>query len=292
MELRQLRYFVAVAEELHFRRAAARLHISQPPLSQQIRALETELGCTLLERTRRRVELTPAGEAFLRDARAMLAELDVAVSTARAIDAGQSGVLRVSFVGSALLSIVPAAVQRFRRSRPGVEIELRERSTTEQLRALSTGVVDVALVRPPIQSDIDVHLHEVMREHTIAAIPEDHELATLRRIPLKRLAAEPLVLFPRSQAPGYHDQLIGRMAASGTTPHVVQYAPEMMTIIGLVAAGIGVSPVPASMEHLAIDGVTYRPLSGAPDTELVALTRAGESSPLAEAFVDDARAVA
>jgi DNA-binding transcriptional LysR family regulator len=292
VELRQLRYFVAVAEELHFRRAAARLHISQPPLSQQINALEAELGCTLLERTRRRVELTPAGEAFLRDARAMLAELDVAVSTARAIDAGQSGVLRVSFVGSALLSIVPAAVQRFRRARPGVEIELRERPTAEQLRALSTGVVDVALVRPPIHSDIDVHAHEVMRERTIAAIPADHQLAALRRIPLKRLAGEPLVLFPRPQAPGYHDRLIGRMAATGTTPHVVQYAPEMMTIIGLVAAGIGVSPVPASMEHLAIDGVTYRPLSGAPDAELVALTRAGEASPLAEAFVDTARAVA
>ena len=131
-----------------------------------------------------------------------------------------------------------------------------------------------------------------MREHTIAAIPEDHELAALRRIPLKRLAAESLVLFPRSQAPGYHDQLIGRMAATGTTPHVVQYAPEMTTIIGLVAAGIGVSPVPASVAHLALEGVTYRPLTGAPDTELVALTRAGETSPLAEAFVDDARAVA
>ncbi len=173
-----------------------------------------------------------------------------------------------------------------------MEIELRERPTVEQLRALSTGVVDVALVRPPIQSDIDLHLQEVMREHTIAAIPEDHELAAMRRIPLKRLAAEPLVLFPRSQAPGYHDQLIVRLAATGTTPHIVQYAPEMMTIIGLVAAGIGVSPVPASLEHLAIDGVTYRPLSGAPDAELVALTRAGETSPLAEAFVDTARAVA
>jgi DNA-binding transcriptional LysR family regulator len=137
-----------------------------------------------------------------------------------------------------------------------------------------------------------VHLHEVIRERTIAALPADHELAALRRIPLRRLAGEPLVLFPRTQAPGYHDQLIGRMAATGTTPHVVQYAPEMMTIIGLVAAGIGVSPVPASMEHLAIDGVTYRPLSGAPDAELVALTRAGEASPLAEAFVDTARAVA
>ena len=197
------------------------------------------------------MELTPAGEAFLRDARAMLAELDVAVSTARAIDAGQSGVLRVSFVGSALLSIVPAAVQRFRRARPGVEVELRERSTVEQLRALSTGAVDVALVRPPISSDIDLHLHEVMRERTIAAIPEDHELAAAAPHPAAAAGRRAARALPRAQAPGFHDLLIGRLAATGTTPHVVQYAPEMMTIIGLVAAGIGVSPVPASMAHLA-----------------------------------------
>ena len=151
MELRQLRYFVAVAEELHFRRAAARLHISQPPLSQQIRALEDELGCRLLARTRRRVELTPAGEAFLRDARQLLAELDGAVATARRIDAGQTGRLRINFVGSALLSVVPGIVQRFRAAAPDVEIELHERPTAEQLRLVSAGVVDVGLVRPPIE---------------------------------------------------------------------------------------------------------------------------------------------
>ncbi|HWE08835.1 MAG TPA: LysR substrate-binding domain-containing protein [Solirubrobacteraceae bacterium] len=290
MELRQLRYFVAVAEELHFRRAAARLHISQPPLSQQIAALEDELGCRLLERTRRRVELTPAGEAFLRDARATLAELDVAVSTARAIDAGQEGVLRVGFVGSALLSIVPSTIQRFRRTRPGIEIELRERSTVEQLRAVSTGLVDVGLVRPPIETDESLHTEVIRRERTVAAVPEGHPLARLRRVPLRRLATQPLVLFPRRQAPGYHDLLIGRLAATGTTPQVAQYAPEMMTIIGLVAAGIGVSPVPASVAHLAIDGVTYRPLSGAPDTELVAVTRAAEQSPVVRAFLAEARA--
>ncbi|HET8979237.1 MAG TPA: LysR substrate-binding domain-containing protein [Solirubrobacteraceae bacterium] len=289
MELRQLRYFVAVAEELHFRRAAARLHISQPPLSQQIAALEGELGVRLLERTRRRVELTAAGEAFLRDARATLAELDVAVSTAKAIDAGLEGVLRVGFVGSALLSIVPAMVQRFRRARPGVEVELRERSTVEQLRAVSTGLIDIGLVRPPIETDETLHTEVVRRERTIAAIPEGHPLAALRRVPLRRLAAEPLVLFPRRQAPGFHDLLIGHMAATGATPRVVQYAPEMMTIIGLVAAGIGVSPVPASVAHLALDGMTYRPLSGAPDTELVAVTRAADQSAPVRAFLAEAR---
>ncbi|MGO9957288.1 MAG: LysR substrate-binding domain-containing protein [Solirubrobacteraceae bacterium] len=289
MELRQLRYFVAVAEELHFRRAAARLHISQPPLSQQIAALERELGCELLARTRRRVELTPAGEAFLRDARATLAELDVASARARAIAEGRAGVLRINFVGSALLSIVPATVQRFRAARPGVELELHERSTVEQLRALEAGTADVGLVRPPIDAGAGLRTEIVMRERTIAALPADHELTGLRRIPLRRLAAEPLVLFPRSQAPGYHDLLTGRLAATGTSPRIVQYAPEMLTIIGLVAAGIGVSPVPASVAHLALDGVVYRPLAGAPDTELVAVTREDSESPLVRAFVADAR---
>ncbi len=289
MELRQLRYFIAVAEELHFRRAAARLHISQPPLSQQIAALEDELGCRLLNRTRRRVELTAAGEAFLRDARAMLEELDVAVSTVRRIETGQAGLLRINFVGSALLSIVPGIVQRFRRARPRVEIELRERSTVEQLRALTAGVVDLGLVRPPIEPDDALVTEVVLRERTVAAMASGHPLAKLSRVPMRRMASEPLVLFPRDQAPGFHDLLTGRLAATGTSPHVVQYAPEMLTIIGLVAAGIGVSPVPASLSHLALDGVTYRPLIGAPASELLAVTRADDDSALVAAFLAEAR---
>jgi DNA-binding transcriptional LysR family regulator len=289
VELRQLRYFIAVAEELHFRRAAARLHISQPPLSQQIARLEEELGCRLLSRTRRRVELTPAGEAFLRDARAMLDELDVAVATVRRIESGQAGLLRVNFVGSALLSIVPGIIQSFRRGRPNVEIELRERSTLDQLRALVGGLLDVGLVRPPIDVDESLATEVVMRERTVAAIPSEHPLAKRSRISLRSLAAEPLVLFPREQAPGFHDLLTGRLAATGRSPHVVQYAPEMTTIIGLVAAGIGLSPVPASVARLGLEGVTYRPLTGAPDTELLAVTRAGDESPLVAAFLAEAR---
>ena len=243
VELRQLRYFVAVAEELHFRRAAARLHISQPPLSTQIAALEAELGVMLLARTRRRVALTPAGAAFLREARAILAGVDAAATTARAIDSGQEGVLRVSFVGSALLSIVPGIVQRFRAARPLVQIALRERPTSAQLEAVLTGIADIGLVRPPVAPDPELVTELVLRERTVAALPADHPLASLRRVPLRRLAAEPLVLFPREQAPGYHDLLTARLAATGTVPRVVQDAPETITIIGLVAAGIGVSPV-------------------------------------------------
>jgi DNA-binding transcriptional LysR family regulator len=285
VELRQLRYFVAVAEELHFRRAAARLHISQPPLSQQIRQLEDELECQLLTRTRRRVELTPSGQAFLRDARQLLSELDGAVQTARRIDAGQTGRLRINFVGSALLSVVPGIVQRFRAAAPDVEIELHERPTAEQLRLVSAGVVDVGLVRPPIEELADLHSQVVLRERTVAALPAGHELAQLRRVPLRRLAAEPLVLFPRDQAPGFHDLLMSSMAALGTHPHVVQYAPEMLTIIGLVAARIGVSLAPASVTRLALEGVTYRPVTGAPHADLVAITRVDDQSPLVRAFM-------
>jgi DNA-binding transcriptional LysR family regulator len=293
VELRQLRYFVAVAEELHFRRAAERLHISQPPLSQQIRALEDELGFALLTRTRRRVELTPAGAAFLRDVRALLAELEGAVATARRIDAGQSGRLRISFVGSALFSIVPRIVERFRHGRPSVEIELHERPTVDQLRAVRAGLVDVGLVRPPIEDEAGLRVRTVLRERTVAALPAGHPLAGLSRVPLRRLAAEPLVLFPRDQAPGFHDLLIDSLAgARATGPRVIQYAPEMLTIIGLVAAGTGVSLVPASVSRLALDGVTYRPVTGAPRSELVAITRAGEESTLVQAFVSEASASA
>jgi DNA-binding transcriptional LysR family regulator len=288
VELRQLRYFIAVAEELHFRRAAERLHISQPPLSQQIRALEDELGFALLVRTRRRVELTPAGAAFLRDARALLAELEGAVATARRIDAGQTGRLRINFVGSALFSIVPGTVERFRRARPGVALELRERATVDQLRAVRAGVADIALVRPPIEDDGELRVQTVLRERTLAALPAGHALAALTRVPLRRLAAEPLVLFPRDQAPGFHDLLIDSLAGAGVAPRVIQYAPEMLTIIGLVAAGTGVSLVPASVQRLALDGVAYRPVSGAPRSELVAVTRAGEDSSLTRGFIAEA----
>jgi DNA-binding transcriptional LysR family regulator len=292
VELRQLRYFVAVAEELHFRRAAERLHISQPPLSQQIRALEDELGFALLVRTRRRVELTPAGAAFLRDARSILSELAGAVAGARRIDAGQTGRLRINFVGSALFSIVPGTVERFRRSRPGVALELRERATVDQLRAVRAGLADVGLVRPPIEEDDSFRAQTVLRERTLAALPAAHPLSALRRVPLRRLAAEPLVLFPRDQAPGFHDLLIDSLAGAGSAPRVIQYAPEMLTIIGLVVAGTGVSLVPASVARLALDGVAYRPVTGAPRSELVAITRAGDDSALVRAFVYEASASA
>jgi DNA-binding transcriptional LysR family regulator len=231
------------------------------------------------------VALTPAGAAFLPEARALLAGVEPAAGTARAIGAGQEGVLRVSFVGSALLSIVPGIVQRFRAARPRVEIQLRERSTAEQLDAVATGAADVGLLRPPVTPGPELAAETVLREETVVALPAGHALTALRRVPLRRLASEPLVLFPREQAPGYHDLLTTRLAATGTAPRIVQYAPETITIIGLVAAGIGVSPVAASVANLALPGVVYRPLQGAPATELLAVHRDEDGSALVRAFV-------
>jgi DNA-binding transcriptional LysR family regulator len=292
MELRQLRYFVAVAEELHFRRAAARLHMSQPPLSHQLRLLEEELGCRLLDRSRQRVELTPAGDAFLRDARAVLADLERAALTAKRIHDGQTGTLRVSAVSSALLStIVPEIVQRLRAARPTVDVELRERSTRDQLRELAAGTTDLGLVPLPVQ-EADIDLEVLRREPTVAALPSNHPLARTPRLTLRLLAEYPFVLFPREQAPAYHDRLITSLTSAGTPLHVIQQAPETQTIVGLVAAGIGVSLVPASVQQLALHGVTYRPVDDAPDTELAAMARPGERSPLVQAFLAEARAAA
>jgi DNA-binding transcriptional LysR family regulator len=289
MELRQLRYFVAVAEELHFRRAAARLHMSQPPLSNQLRLLEEELGCPLMIRSRRRVELTAAGEAFLRDAKAVLGELGEAVQTARRIHAGRAGLLRISFVGSALLSLVPDLVKRYRAARPDVELQLRERSTEDQLRDLRAGALDVALLPLPVDAP-DLRTEVLLRERAVAALPAAHPLAALKRVPLRRLAAEPLVLFPRTQAPGLHDRLLSSLTGPDGPPVVAQYAPETQTIVGLVAAEIGVSLVQASVQRLALPGVTYRPVAGAPTIELAALLPPGQESRPARDFVNLARA--
>jgi DNA-binding transcriptional LysR family regulator len=288
MELRQLRYFVAVAEELHFRRAAERLRMSQPPLSNQLRKLEDELGCSLMVRSRRKVELTPAGEAFMRDASRLLRELDEAAQNARRIHAGREGRLRISFVGSALLSLVPDVVRRYRSVRPGVELQLRERSTEDQLAELRAGTIDVALVPLPVDAP-DLRTEILLRERAVAALPAAHPLAALARVPIQRLAAEPLVLFPRAQAPGLHDRLLASLSGADGPPAVAQYAPETQTIVSLVAAEIGVSLVQASVERLGLPGVTYRPVIGAPTVELAALLRTGEESGPALEFVDLAR---
>jgi DNA-binding transcriptional LysR family regulator len=288
VKLHHLRYFVAVAEELHFRRAAERLHMSQPPLSDAIRELETAVGATLLARTRRRVALTPAGEVLLRDARAVLAALERALDTARRIGAGQAGRLRIGFVGSALYGIVPDLVRAFMLERPDIVLQLQERSTTDQLAALAAGDLDVGFVRAPVDAE-GLRIETVLRESTMAALPAGHPLERLKRIPVARLAAHPFVLFPRAQAPALHDAITAAVGSGGSAPRVVQEVPELATIVGLVASGVGVSLVPASVQALARPGVVYRPVAGAPRSDLALVTRPAEPSPMVRAFVAAAR---
>jgi len=291
VELRHLRYFVAVAETLHFGRAAARLHIAQPPLSRQIRQLEAELGVRLFERTQRRVQLTSAGQVFLAEARRILAQVDRAVSAARQVARGETGALAVGFIGAASYSILPAVVQAFRARYPRVDVALHEMSTEQQLAALREGRIEVGFVRPPVD---DAHLaaETVLREPLLVALPRAHPLARRRALPLAALAREPFVLFPRPLGPGLYDQIMALCREAGFRPSVTQEALQTQTIARLVRAGVGVSLVPASVRNLRERGVIYRPLQDATaDVEMAVAWRREAASALVQHYLAVVREV-
>ncbi len=291
MELRHLRYFVAVAEELHFHRAATRLHISQPPLSQQIRALERELGVTLLARNRRRVALTTAGAAFLVDARGILAAVERASDRARGIARGSLGTLSIGFVGSAMFSpTLPNILREFRKDHPNVGLVLRELPTTLQLAALVAGELDIGVIRGPVDPDeLDgqLELMTIQRERLVAALPSDHRLATRRRIRAEDLRGESFVILTRREAPGLYAGLAAAMGDAGGLPEDVLEVAEMQTIISLVAGGFGVSLVPASVGQVERSGVAFLPLAGStPTIELeIAWRPGGTDSPVRSEFL-------
>jgi DNA-binding transcriptional LysR family regulator len=286
VELRHLRYFVAVAEELHFRRAAERLHVSQPPLSQQIRALERELGVELFSRNRRRVELTAPGRALLGRAREILAAVDDAVETTRRVARGEAGELAVGFVGSAMYGALPDVLREFRAMRPGVGLRLRELPTGAALDALAEGRIDVGVVRPA-QVDAGIALDVVAREAVVVALPEAHRLAGRRRLALRDLAGEDFVLLARREAPG----LRAAIDALGAEPHEVQEVAEVRTVLGLVAAGVGVSLVPEAVAGAERAGVRFLPLAGrAPTVDLALAWREDDGSPALAAFRELAHA--
>ena len=290
MELRHLRYFVAVAEELHFHRAAERLHISQPPLSQQIRALERELGVTLLERSRRRVGLTPAGSAFLEDARAILEATERAADTARRVAAGELGSLRIGFVGSATFSpTLPALLREFRDRYPDVDLRLRELQTTEQLAGLSAGRIDVGVIRGPLAAaDVAADLEQlvILREQLVVAVPDTHRLAQNRELHAADLRDETFVILRRREAPGLFASLASVMRGAGGMPSDVLEVAEMQTILGLVASGFGVSLVPASVAEAERAGISFRPLADpSPQIELALAWNSTTNSPVRDAFL-------
>jgi DNA-binding transcriptional LysR family regulator len=290
MELRHLRYFVAVAEELHFGRAAQRLGIAQPPLSQQIRRLEEELGITLLQRTKRRVELTEPGRIFLDGARQTLEQAAAAARMAQRAERGEIGRLAVGFVGPG--NWLPLVLRPFRARHPGVELTLHQLGTARQVDALKAGRLDVGLLRPPLSGGQGLSLETVAREAIVAALPRGHRLGTRRRVLLKGLKDEPFVLFPRAEGPGFYDQIVALCHKAGFSPRVVQEAAEMRTILNLVAGAVGVSLVPKPSSDLRLAGAVYRPLQGPTSwTELALAWRDGDDRPALRAFLGVVRAI-
>ena len=290
MELRHLRYFIAVAEELHFGRAALQLGISQPPLSQQIQALEDELGVRLFERTNRRVALSEAGRLFLPEARQVLAQLERAVAIARRAQRGELGELKVGFTSSApFTSTIPRAIQAFRVACPDVHLDLCELSSRGVAEAVAEGRLQVGMLRPLEALPAGLTALELFAEPLVAVLPAGHPLAAASAagVSLAALADEPFVFFPRSYGTGLYDQLLGLARAAGFSPRIVQEASEAMTLIGLVATGLGVTVLPASFSRMRIDGVVCRTLDDPGASTAVWLVRqCDETSPLVRRFAE------
>jgi DNA-binding transcriptional LysR family regulator len=280
MELRHIRYFIAVAEECHFGRAAERLHIAQPPLSQQIKQLEAELGVQLLVRSTRRVELTQAGERYLERARAIVAGVEEAGREAVRVAAGEVGRVSLGFVGSTTYELLPRLTRVLRQELPLVELDLHgEMLTPDQVAGLHDGTLDLAFLRPPVR-DPDLRLKVLRREPLVAVLPEAHPLAALEAVPLPDLRAEPFVSFLSQHRSVTFDAVFDACLAAGFEPDVRQEVAETSTLVSLVAAGLGVALVPESVQHLRVTGAVYRPLEGEPaGIELAVARRAREDSP-------------
>lgn len=269
IEIRHLRYFVAVAEELHFGRAAQRLGMAQPPLSQQIRRLEQELGVELLHRTKRRVQLTEPGRAFLDEARKVIAQAETAVAVAQRAGRGEVGRLVIGFLGAATFSLLPAILKVFRQRFPGVEIELHELKAFELVQALHQGRIHVGLVRMPVHDEL-LSVEPILEEKLVVALPEQHPLAEKPRVAFGDLAAEAFLLPPRQLAPGFYEQLTDLAQQAGFSLRIGPEASQLQTILNLVAAGMGITLVPESVMQMSGRGVVFKRLpEPAPDRKSV-----------------------
>lgn len=287
IEFRHLRSFLAVADALHFGRAAERLHMTQPPLSRQIQQLEEQLGdVQLFDRRRRRIALTEAGEAFVVEARRLLEQRADAVERTRRVGRGEAGRLRVGFISTADYSVLPALLKAFASRFPGVDVDLREATGDEQLRLLSEGALDVGILIP---SGEDPRLRgmPLYREPLVAVLPRAGRLAKRRgALEVKALRGEPFVLFPRTLAPSLYDKIIAYVERAGWSPAIGQEARQMQTIIGLVAGGLGVSIVPACMQNLRRRDVVYRKLAPAtPQITTRLAWRADRPSKVVDSFL-------
>jgi DNA-binding transcriptional LysR family regulator len=285
IELRLFWYFVAVAEELSFSRAAVRVAIAQPPLSQQIQRLERIVGTSLFRRDGRRVRLTEAGETLLPAARRILADAAETTALVRRIGRGESGVVVIGFTPSTLFSPLPAAIRRFREVQPGVLVQLRQMIPIDPVEALRSGRLDIALVREPTEQE-GIVAFPLLRERFVAAVPSHHLLAPKDHIALAELRDEPFVLFPEEIAAGLYRRIQEMCDAAGFTPNVVQEVDEWQTILSLVEAGMGVSLIPEALTAQRSDAIAFPELEGEEArTVMAACARSTGRSPAAEAFL-------
>lgn len=260
-QLRQLRQFIAVAEELHFRRAAARLNMSQPPLTAAINRLEQEIGARLIERGNRVVSLTPAGRTLLDHARQVVAEAERALVATRDAAEGRSGVVRLGYVGSAMYGRLPEVIRRFRRTWPDVRLDLQEATSASQVAALRQGELDLGVLIPPLADGDDLLLADFDHDRLTIALPTGHPLAAQEALALADLASEPFILWPAAEGRGFHLRVIRLCAAAGFVPSVAQEARQMHGVLSLVAVEAGMAIVPASMAGFRSAEVAYRPIT-------------------------------
>lgn len=292
IDLRQLRQFVAVAEELHFHRAAARLHMSQPPLTAAMRRLEDEVGTGLIVRGNRTLGLTMAGQTLLAEARATLQQAEQALQRTRAAAAGQTGSLRLGYVGSALYGRLPGLIRQFRHAFPQVQLHLHEATSRQQQVWLREARIDVGVLIPPIPA-AELVLHDFDQDRLAIALPRAHALANVPQLSVAMLVDEPFVSWPAAEGIGFHAQVLGLCTAAGFSPRVVQEAQGMHAVLSLVAVEAGVAIVPASMTGFRPDEILYRPLQGAQaEFALQFCLRPESPSPVVRNFIDAAAASA
>lgn len=288
-DIRQLRHFVAVAEEKHFRKASERLNMTQPPLSLSIKKLEQEIGVLLLERSKKHVDLTPAGEIFLTGAYETLAKVDQISNDARRAAQGLLGRLNIGFVGSAIYDALPSTVRQFREQYPDVELDLFEMTTIEQLEAISNGEIDAGFLRPPVAGSSLYQLQTVQKEHLIVVMSTSHPLASHPTIHLSDLTNDGFILFPQKTSPNLHALVLLACREAGFTPRISQTAHQIQTQISLVSAGLGVALVPECVKKAAHQGVVYKDISDPQNNILTIMSVAkkqGQESKLLNAFVD------
>ncbi|CAG4899554.1 LysR substrate-binding domain-containing protein [Paraburkholderia gardini] len=294
IDLRQLRYFVTLAEELNFGRAATRLHITQPPLSQQIMQLEAELDTPLFIRGKRPLRLTQAGVELLAGARRLLAQSEVVIEHAKLAGRGERGRLGIAFISGSLPKVLPECIGAFRQRHPDVRLDLREGVSSTQRETILAGEMDVGFVRPVGNDTDELTSRMLLSEPMMLAVPDQHALALVERVPVGALAAEPLILFNRQHSRYFHRIVSDILQRAGVTPEVAQDATQLYTVVALVSSRLGVAIVPASARHMRFPGVVFRHLElDRPVSAVLELTwRTGDTNPALLNFIDIAVAEA